>query len=199
MRPTAEQLYPLAVLAVLAGASLWLDYSTRTQDSASGVRPLGDPDFVAEQVRLVSFDAQGQAEYTLTARQVTHYPDQALSILLQPELHMLESGPQAPDAAQAPTGQPQVRIQASVGRAYEQDERIELDGHVLVRRDTADDAPPMTLETTTLTVWPAAQRAYSPAPVRLEQGRSLATGDGLRADNLFGTFELIGNTRVTIN
>ena len=60
------------------------------------------------------------------------------------------------------------------------------------------EAAPLTLESETLTVWPDNHRARSDSPVDLAQGRATASALGLRADNLFGTLELVGKVRVQL-
>ena len=47
-------------------------------------------------------------------------------------------------------------------------------------------------------MWPRDQRAASDDPVVLRQGTSIAHGQNMRADSLFGTLELTGRARATL-
>lgn len=179
MRASAETLYPIIVLAVLAGATVWLERTTREETSTSAARPIGDPDFIAEGASLVSFDANGAQAYKLVASLITHYPRMDLSLLENPRLDMQQ------DARRA-------RVEALSGEVRARGEEVFLQGNVKVWRAGIEGEADLTLTTETLTVWPDEQRAASDDPVLITQGSNVARGNGLRADNLFGTFELQG-------
>ena len=180
MRASAETLYPIIVLAVLAGATVWLERSTRDEQVATRTAPpIGEPDFIAEGARLVSFDATGAQAYELIARLVTHYPRMELSLLENPRLEMQQDGRQA-------------RIEAHSGEVRSRGEEVFLKGEVNVWREGIEAEADLILTSETLTVWPRDQRAASDDPVTITQGSNLARGNALRADNLFGTLELQG-------
>lgn len=183
MRATAETLYPIIVLAVLAGATLWLERTTREEMTTSTAPPIGDPDFIAEGARLVSFDETGAQAYKLVASLVTHYPRMDLSLLENPRLEMQQ------DARRA-------RIEAHSGEVRSRGDEVLLKGSVNVWREGIEGEADLTLVGETLTVWPRDQRAASDDPVTITQGSNLARGNALRADNLFGTFELQGRASV---
>lgn len=185
MRASAETLYPIIVLAVLAGATLWLERSTREEATTSAARPIGDPDFIAEGARLVSFDQTGAQAYKLIASLVTHYPRLDLSLLEAPRLEMQL------DARRA-------RIEAHTGEVRSRGNEVFLDGEVIVWREGIAGEEDLTLIAETLTVWPRDQRAASDDPVTITQGSSLARGNALRADNLFGTLELQGRASLQL-
>lgn len=183
MRASAETLYPIIVLAVLAGATLWLERTTREETTISTAPPIGDPDFIAEGARLVSFDATGAQAYKLVASLVTHYPRMDLSLLENPRLEMQQEARRA-------------RIEANAGEVRSRGDEVFLKGNVNVWREGVEGEADLTLVSETLTVWPRDQRAASDDQATLTQGSNLARGDALRADNLFGTFELLGRASV---
>ena len=74
-------------------------------------------------------------------------------------------------------------------------EQVDLSGEVKVRRPGTADALPLTLDSETLTVWPDANRAQTDSAVLLTRGSGRASAQGMRADNLFGTLELIGEVK----
>ncbi|MFN3983962.1 MAG: LPS export ABC transporter periplasmic protein LptC [Rhodocyclaceae bacterium] len=185
MRPAAEQLYPIIVLAVLAGATLWLERSTREDAPEERARVLGEPDFIAEQARITSFDASGALQYALVAERITHIPDGELTLLDAPVL----------DMEQEDRG---LRVTARTGEVRRRGEQVFLRGDVHVWREGLDGEADLTLDAHSLTLWPDDQRARSDEPVHIVQGASTARGDGLRADNVFGVFELVGNAVVNM-
>lgn len=179
----AYRLYPVIALALLAGASLWLERITRvTEPTAASVARSG-PDFVAEGTRIVGFGKDGGKRYELVATQLAHYPGDDTTHLEQPNLNMLSDGRmmslRAPEAVVSPGG-----------------ERVDLRGGVRAERDGDQGPAAMTFTSERLTVWPEEHRAATDAPVRITQGRTTATALGMQADNLFGSLDLIGNAKV---
>ena len=67
-----------------------------------------------------------------------------------------------------------------------------------MRRPGQAGALPLALDSETLTVWPDAQRARTDSPVLMTRGTARASARGMRADNLFGTLELIGEVSTTM-
>lgn len=184
MRASAEQLYPVIVLAVLAGATLWLERSTREPEAPASALNSSDPDFVAETARIVSFDARGVLHYELLADRISHFPRRELSTLENPRLEVVRDGQTT-------------SVTARRGEARAGGDEIFLQQDVRVRRSTQDGAP-LELDALSLTVWPDDERAESREAVIIRQGNGVARGNGLRADNLFGTLELIGAASMTI-
>ncbi len=77
-------------------------------------------------------------------------------------------------------------------------EQVDMRGEVKVRRPGAADDPALALDSETLTVWPDSYRALTDSPVVLTRGNTRADALGMRADNLFGTLELLGQVRVNM-
>ena len=66
MRVDTWRLYPVMALAVLAGASAWLERITRVDDAVLATGQSG-PDFIAHDTRVVGFGADGRQRYELVA------------------------------------------------------------------------------------------------------------------------------------
>ena len=185
MRLSTESLYPLVIVAVLAALTTWLEHTTREAVPVSRERDPQTPEFVTEGARMMSFDEQGQLYYTLHAKHFSHYPQLAVSRLDDVDLELRSDG----------------RIfhsTADHADVHREGEEVFLRDNVLVWREGLDSEPDLTLEAETLTVWPRDQRAASDDPVVLRQGTSIAHGQSMRADSLFGTLELIGRARATL-
>lgn len=177
------RLYPVLALTLLAGASMWLERATRSEEQA-GARAQSGPDFIATQTRVVGFAEDGSLRYELLAERLEHNPRDDVTRLQQPRLHLHNA-------------QRETRISAQRADVSPGGERVDLAGEVHVRRSGTASEAPLGLDSDTLTVWPDAHRAHTDSPVQLSRGAARATALGLRADNLFGTLELVGEVRST--
>lgn len=180
---TGYRLYPLVALAVIAGASVWLDRVTRVDERPADAAPQTGPDFVATQTRIVGYAKDGSQRYELVADRLAHFPSDDTSRLEQPRLTVFRDGGQ-------------FHVTAERGTVSPGGEQVDLAGNVLARRTRVEAMPELNLASEALTVWPDPQRAKSDKAVRLTQGNTTANALGLQADNLFGTLNLTGQVKV---
>ena len=179
------RLYPIVVLAVLAGASVWLERVTRSDEAGTAPATQSGPDFIAEGTRVVSFGVDGAQRYELFADRLSHFPLGDITRLEQPRLRMNNEGRET-------------RISAEHAEVSPGGEQVELRGTVRVHRPGAANDPALSLDSETLTVWPDSYRAHTDTPVQLRRGTTRADALGMQADNLFGTLELVGKVRVNM-
>lgn len=176
-----DRLYPVVALVLLAAATIWLERATRTPESAARI-DRSDPDFIGEHVRIASFDTDGRLAYELDADRMTHYPNSDITDFERPDLRY-----------RSETGV--TTAQAARGESHPDADLIALQGEVVVvRRD--NEGEESIIESDSLSVWPDAQRVATDSPVVVKNGNITAHGEGMRADDLAGTFELVGPTRV---
>lgn len=180
-----DRLYPIVALATLAAATLWLEQATRGDAPSAPSESRQFPDFIGDQIRMISFGALGERKYELLADRITHYPRDDIAELDAPRLRYM-------------TADGELRIDADWAESRSGGEVLHLVGNVEVFREGLAGNPDLTLSSNTLTVWPDTQRAASDEPVVLTRGDSTARGNALRADNLFGTLELIGQASVVL-
>jgi lipopolysaccharide export system protein LptC len=183
MRNLLPRLYPVIALVVLAGATVWLERATREDDNSRPAELRRDPDFTAEQTRLIGYDAVGRQRYELLADRVTNYPLSGITEFERPRLRYDSEGRE-------------LRVSAKTGEAHTGSDEVLLKGEVRGLRAAAPGSPEMTFASETLKIWTDDQRAETSDPVVLTQGASTAHADGLKSDNLFGTLDLIGSVRV---
>lgn len=177
------RLYPLLALALLAALSVWLERVTRIDESIPAAQVPSGPDFTATETRIRGYAENGRPSYELHASELSHFPDRDVVILSAPSLSLHQAGRDT-------------FITAARGEVLPGGEQVELIDDVRIRRPQTADSPALALDTAALTVWPNAQRALSTHPVELRREHSRATALGMRADNLFGNFELIDQVRV---
>lgn len=171
MRWRSYGLFPLAVLLLLAGLTLWLERATRLPDTVSDGRNRHDPDFIAENFTVRQLDAEGNVKYALSAQKMLHYPDDESTEVFEPRLVYLESPPP-------------FHLQARRADISKDGKVIVLREDVLGRREAAPKDPAMTIATPRLTVWPDEEFARTDSPVTLTHGASVVKGVGMDADNL---------------
>lgn len=182
---SVDRIYPLVALILLAAATLWLERISRVPDVEAERPARVDPDFIGEHIRMLQFNADGTPRYELLAERVVNYPHSGITDFEQPRLlYQTRDG--------------ELRVTAEHGESRDDGEVIHLTGDVFVHREGVEGNPEMTLRSNTLTLWPDTQRAATDDPVVLTRGPSVAYGNGMRADNLYGTLELIGDARVRI-
>lgn len=179
------RLYPLIALGLLAGASIWLERLSRVDET----RPIaisGDtPDFIAENTRIVGFGQDGKQRYALVADRLTHLPASDRTLVDAPRLELDNQGRR-------------LTIHATSGEVASGAERVDFRGDVVAWRAAAPGGSEMTFRSEHLTVWPDDHRAETQQALKLTQGATTAEALGMRADNLFGTLDLIGQARVQI-
>ncbi|AUN94518.1 LPS export ABC transporter periplasmic protein LptC [Pseudazoarcus pumilus] len=177
-----DRIYPVIALLLLAALTFWLERITRSPEEVPRVERT-DPDFIGSNIRMTSFDEAGQPHYELTSERIVHYPLSDVTDLIEPRL-LYE------------TAEGELRIRAREAEAAAGLENVLLEGEVEVERDATVSDPAMRLETERMRYWPDTQRAFSDAPVVLKHGNITAYGNGLRADNISGVLELVGDARV---
>ncbi|WP_332671108.1 LPS export ABC transporter periplasmic protein LptC [Aromatoleum sp.] len=183
MRSPLPRLYPLIVLIVLAGSTVWLERATREEENERSAESRSEPDFTAERARLISFDEQGRQRYELLADRITNYPLPGVTELDRPRLRYGVEGRE-------------LRLAAEKGEVLDGGTEVLLTGDVRGLRVAAPGSPEMTFASASLRIWPDDQRAETDEPVVLTRGAATAHAEGMKSDNLFGTLDLIGSVRV---
>jgi lipopolysaccharide export system protein LptC len=185
MPPSIDRLYPVIALASLAAATVWLERVTRSDDPRPAAEVREHPDFIGKNIHVSHFGDDGQLRYTLVAVTVRHYPLGDVTEFEFPRLRY-------------ETEEGLLRAFADRGESHQGGEVLHLQGNAEIYRDGISGNPDISVLSDRLTLWPDDQRAATDDPVVLTQGRTVATGNAMRADNIFGTFELIGDARVTM-
>lgn len=185
MLASIDRLYPILALAALAGATVWLERATRSDEPRPVAEVREHPDFIGQNIRVSNFGDDGRLRYTLVAGTVRHYPLGDVTEFEFPRLRY-------------ETEEGLLRAFADRGESHKGGEVLYLQGNAEIYRDGIAGNPDISVLSDNLTLWPDDQRAATDDPVILTQGRTVAHGNAMRADNLFGTFELIGDARVTM-
>jgi lipopolysaccharide export system protein LptC len=177
--------YPLAIVALLAAGSIWLERATRSPEPTEEAAIIRTPDFTADTVRITGFAKDGKLYYTLDSPHLFHLPTTDTTHIEQPRLQLISQGRH-------------MRIDADQGEVGPKGEQVDLNGNVEAERESDPPDPPLRLSSSQLTVWPQEQRAVSNVPVRLSQGKTHTDANNLEADNVFGEMKLSGKVQMLL-
>ena len=184
MQSSLHRIYPVIALTLLAGATIWLERLTVEHPQTNTAEKTG-PDFIAENSRLIGFGSNGLQRYELIAPRMEHFARDNTTHIETPKLLMSSEGKDLIVTA--------ARADVSPGGT-----QVDLHGDVRARRAGDADRGDLTFSSEHLRVWPDDNRAETDKPVVLTQGQTTATASGMKADNLFGQLELIGDANVNM-
>jgi lipopolysaccharide export system protein LptC len=190
-------------LFLVAGALLVLALSVREGLEPGSVPPdeageapteLGFPDLVMRSAEITQFRPDGSLHYRLRASEITHYPEAAHTLLVEPVLTLYDPG------------QPPWRVSARQGRVIGttrlleapaptlaagevREETVVLEEEVRVQRPRPSGEG-VELATSRLTLYPGREYAVTNRPVMIRTLEGRTTAARLEADLAQGRFVL---------
>lgn len=183
MKHWPSQLFPLILLAMLAGLTFWLKSAVDRESPASNGKQRHDPDAIAENFVVRRFDAGGQVKYRLSAPRLVHYPDDDSSEIDGPHLFAFQPG--APD----------LEASARTARVLAKGDSVLLRQDVTLQRAATGGRPPLIARMPELLIHPEAGTAQTGGPVDIEYGASTLQGVGMQFDNNASTLVLQSQVR----
>lgn len=185
IRDRSHSLFPVIVLTLLAGVSVWLDRVTQQDPVAKTDKTRHEADFSAERITLHRFDPTGKVQYILVADSMLHYADDESSELKNPRLNYLNR----PEP---------VWVESRFASVNKDGTTVVLTDEVLVRRAAHAGKPESTLRTEQMTVWPDDEKMRADKPVTLTQGQTVINAERMESDNIIGEVRLQGQVRGTL-
>jgi lipopolysaccharide export system protein LptC len=179
-----SQLFPLLLLAVLAGLSFWLDQAVQQGTKGNGSER-HDPDYIVEKIVAHRMDAKGDIKHTLYAERMTHYPDDDSTHLVTPRFISNAS-------ARAP-----MSITSRTARVSSGGEHIYFETDVRATRAAYDDKSEMVMETSFLHVTPDDHIARTDRPVTVSDAHTVARAIGLELNSETRTVKFLSQFRGT--
>lgn len=157
---------PMAVLALLAVLTFWIDQSVREAGSRNGIN-LNEPDSIVENFLAVSTDLTGTPRYRLTAEKLRHFSKNKLTLLDKPKFVHLHAK------------QGEMQITSRNASVISNGEKVVFSGDVQLLRPAVGKYKEMSLKTASLEVLPQKNEAYTREPVIIEQPGMQVTAKGL--------------------
>lgn len=178
MKNRASAIFPLSVLASIAGISFWLVQVTSLDEPRRDGKNRHDPDYIITGVHYEKLDRSGQLQYTLTTDELRHYPDDDSTDLSQPRLVYLGRK------------KPSLTISSVTAKVSSEGETVYLQDDVRIERDATQTRPALLGKMPDLTIQTEKETAETRSPVHFTQGNSWLKGVGMHLDNKTQTYVL---------
>lgn len=177
--------FPLAILGLLAGLSLWVERVVQPPQPVADGSSRHDPDYTVSNFSTLKTNPKGDPHYMLAATEMVHYPDDDSTHLTRPRL------------TQYSIKKPYTQIQAQRGLTSSNGDNVYFMDNVKVVRGATRQKGEMTVLTEYLHIIPDKDLAQTDRPVSILQApRSTARANGMEYNKKLGTMKLIGNVKV---
>ena len=179
--------FPLILLAALAGLTFWLDHVVQPPGDRRPEAPRDEPDYIVDGLSAMRMDRQGRLKHTLHAQRMTHYPEEDLTLLVDPHFVTYEEG-------HAP-----VTITSRRARVSGNGDDVYFEDNVRVVRAPEGKLSELVLETSFLHVIPDANIARTDKPVTIRDATAVVDASGLELNSETRVLELQGRVRGTFD
>ena len=88
--PRSQSLFPIALMTLLVGLTLWLQRATEIKDNFSDSMLRHDPDYYVDNFTVRRFAPTGGLQSTLIAKKMIHYPDDDTTVITEPQMSFLK-------------------------------------------------------------------------------------------------------------
>lgn len=173
---------PLAILAVLAALSFWIERSVQVADS-NGQAAQADPEGIMENFDALRTDLAGKPHYRLSARKLKHYSGSKLTELEAPRFVQLD-----PEAGEVSAMARQATVSAN-------GDEVDLRGDVVVERAARPGQSAMTLRTAQLLVFPDRDLLRAPGAVDIRDGTQTLRAGAMEYDARQRVIKLSGRVQ----
>ena len=177
--------FPLLLLAALAAASFWLDRVVQPPAGTRTTRASDDPDYVVDGLSAVRMDAQGRVKHTLHAKKMTHYPEDDVTMLVDPKFVTFGEGPSP------------VTVTSRHARMSGNGDNVVFEDDVRVVRAPHGNRTELVVETNYLHVIPDANIAKTDKPVTIRDATGVVAASGLELNSETRVLKLQGRVKST--
>jgi lipopolysaccharide export system protein LptC len=177
--------FPLVLLTFLAALTFWLDRIVQPSAGAQTNTVRHDPDYIVDGLNALRMDSQGRVKHTLRARRMTHYPDDDLTLLLEPKLVTFSEG------------QPPVTVTSRHARVSGNGEDVYFEEQVRVVRAPDAQQSELVLDTNYLHVIPDDNIVKTNQAVTIHNDGAVITASGLELNSETRILQLQGRVRST--
>lgn len=174
---------PLALAALIALMSAWLNQLANTPVAYNDFGFDHDPDYIVEDFTVRAFDGEGRPKHQLVAQRLVHYMDDDTSELDQPRFRLTAAG-------RAP-----IDVSSRRGLIFGDRDSVHFLGDARAIRAATPEQSAFALSGEHLRVVPDAGILNSDKPVILRQGQSVIHAGGLYADEHNKRLDLTGGVR----
>jgi len=184
MRISGAALLPIALLALVAGLSYWLEKTTEAQEVRNSANHRHDPDYWVDNFTVRRFSESGLLTQSLLAKHMVHFPDDETTELTSPTLTIHRSD--------RPT-----KVVSNTAWLSKDGKEVRLKGNVQVSRPAVGAIPQTLIETEALTVYPDDEKTVGTVPVTITRGTNVMHGSGIEYLGKEKTAQLQGRVHGT--
>mgnify|MGYP003493232882 len=185
MKVTSAALLPLVLLTLLAGATFWLERTTKVDNADMNGKDRHDPDFIIDKFTTRRFNLDGSLRHSMTAQKMLHYADDETTEVALPAMTYFAH-------------QPPTQLNARQAWVSKDGKEIHLFNNVRMVRAASRDQDELVVSGSELSIFPDDEKASTDKPITIISGRSQLHGQGLEADNRSRIFTLRGRAQGTI-
>jgi lipopolysaccharide export system protein LptC len=178
--------FVLALLVGLGALTFWLDHIAQPPPSVARDVSNLDPDYIVHGLAASKMDADGRLTHTLHAQKMTHYPEEDLTVLIEPRFVAYTEG-------EAP-----VTITSRQARMSGNGQDVYFEREVRVVRAPFEDTSELVVQTNFLHVIPDAKIAKTDQPVTIRDANLLVNASGLELNSETRVLELFGRVKGTL-
>jgi lipopolysaccharide export system protein LptC len=175
--------FPVALLAILAAVTVWLDREVQPPEAAADSKTRHDPDYIVENFSATRVGPDGRPQHTLHAKRMAHYPDDDTTHLDAPRLVSFRGKAEA------------VTVTAKTALLSSNGENAYLTDDVRLVRAAREKNGELVVETTWLHVMPEAHIAQTDREVKISDANMLITAVGLELNSETRVLKLLSNVR----
>ena len=176
----------IGLFALLAAASWGLNqFLQRARLDMANTHNEG-PNAIIEKPRTTRSDEQGQPQYFLQAQRVTFTEREDRSVLEGPEIVSLTAG------------KPKTILRADRAEVSDDQNKVQLQGNVVIRKDPFKAQPAARIDTSRATVFIREELVTTDAPVTVQRGLSTLQGVGLRFDQKTQRLDIVSESRMIV-
>jgi lipopolysaccharide export system protein LptC len=178
-------LFPLLLLAALAGLTFWLNEAVQLPVVDAAATRRHDPDYIVDGLTAYRMNPEGEVVSKLFAEKTVHYPDDDTTHLTRPRWVSLAQG-------KAP-----VTITANEGLVSSDGDNVYFEDDVHVVRDPSGKQSRLTLLTSYLQVIPDKNIAQTDRPVTITDANTVVHAIGLELNGDTRILKLLSNVKGT--
>lgn len=175
---------PIALLAMLAALTSWLDRIVRPPEAAASANRQ-EPDYIVEKISALRVGADGRARYRLSAERMVHYPEDDTTLLT------------APVFVSYGTKEVPVTITARQGVVSGRGEHLYFQDDVRVTRAARGDRSELVVTTSFLHLIPEQHLARTDRAVQIADASTVVTAEGLELNSETRVLRLLSKVRGT--
>lgn len=173
----------LVLLALLGALTFWLDRVVQPPATPQSSTVKHDPDYIVDGLSAVRMDKQGRVKHTLRAKKMTHFPDDDVTLLLEPRLVTYSEG-------RAP-----ITVTSREARVSGNGANVYFERQVRVVRAPLGNQSELVLETDYLHVIPDDNIAKTDQAVTIRNATAVIQASGLELNSETRILKLQGRVK----